>query len=101
MIRATKIKDLEGFNGHTSLYKLSKPVEYGTVWDDDGNEAPEGQTDHIVISATNVMFSGPETYIFAADKTGEVISWSEMPGSFKGGLDHNMALSRAGFELQQ
>lgn len=47
------------------------------------------------------MFSGPETYIFPADKTGEIVNWSELDGSFKGGLDHEQALVNAGFEVQQ
>lgn len=94
-----KVKDLsESFQGNAALYRLSEKVDFGTVWDDEDNEMPEGQTDHVVVSANNVMFSGPETYIFAANQDGEVISWCEMPGSFQGSLDHEAALTRAGWK---
>ena len=34
-----------------------------------------------VVSASTVMLSGPETYIFQADEAGEVTDWGELPGS--------------------
>ena len=93
MKAATKVKDLDGFTGNASLYVLSDPVEYG--FDEDKNF-----TNYVVVSATYVMFSGPETYIFPANKSGEIEDWCELNGSFKGGRDHKAALENAGFIVQ-
>lgn len=55
---------------------------------------------YLVVSAADVPFSGPETYIFKSDSKGEVLSYSELPGSFRGALDHKRALENAGFEVK-
>jgi len=91
-ITATFIKDLDGFNGHASLYKLSEPVGYG--WDGD-----KGKTEYVVVSAANVLFSGNETYIFPANEKGNVSDWAEMAGSYRGGLSHEEAIINAGWTL--
>lgn len=59
---------------------------------------PSGVTlvDHVVVSATTTP-SGVETYIFAADENGVWTSSLEMPGSFAGELDHEMALNKLGY----
>ena len=86
---ATLVRDnLANFNGHAKLYKLSEPVTF----DDDHT------TDYIVVSASVVPFSGPETYIFPANKNGNVIHWCELDGSYRGGLDHAKALVNGGYE---
>lgn len=59
-------------------------------------EAEVSSVDYVVVSASN-RASVPETYIFEADVRGEIVSWSELPGSFRGGLDHDAALRRAGY----
>lgn len=92
MIRAELVKHLEGFSGDASLYKLSEPISYG--YDDLG-----GTTPYVVVSATVVLGSGPETYIFPADEHGHILNWSELPGSFRGDLDHVQAIENAGWEL--
>ena len=46
-------------------------------------------------------FRGPETYIFGADKDGEILSWMELDGSFRGDLNHREALLKAGYELTE
>lgn len=80
---------LPNFNGHANLYWLDPPMEY------------EDKTiEYVVVSATNVIFSGPETYIFAADSQGEVEDWEDLPGSFQGGLDHTAALADAGYVVE-
>lgn len=56
---------------------------------------------HIVVSAINAMFSGPETYIFRANEDGDIIDWCEMDGSFRGALDHARALNNGGYELEE
>lgn len=80
---ATFVKKLKGFNGDARLYRMEPPHE---------------GAEYVVVSAVIAPFSGPETYIFAADADGEVTSWSEMDGSFRGGLSHTEALSGAGYD---
>jgi hypothetical protein len=101
---ATLIRKLDGFRGDARLYKLSEPVAFG--YDD------AGATDHVVVSAVQsvlptpsaVFFrdldSGPETYVFPATADGEVLSWGELEGSYRGGTDHERALRGAGYEVQ-
>lgn len=96
MEKATFIRDLdEGFSGHASLYKLSKAVQYREAYD-----KPPLETNYVIVSAANVIFSGPETYIFPADKDGTILDWLELSGSFKGGLDHKKALAGAGYDVE-
>lgn len=88
MNTTTYIKHLADFTGDARLYKLNPPLEY------------DGQlTEFIVVSAADVLLSGPETYIFPADVAGKIISWGELDESFRGGLDHNAALFGAGYEV--
>lgn len=85
--------NLPRFAGTAHLYRLSEPLrEY-----DEEEGASYG---HVVVSAA-VTLSGPETYIFGADETGEILDWGELPGSFKGALDHGEALSRAGYSITE
>ena len=93
---ATYIRTLEEWTGDARLYQLSEPIEYDKPWDDE-DTTPAKQTNYVVVSATVAMFSGPETYIFAADVDGNVLSWIELDGSFRGGLSHEHALHNAGF----
>ena len=89
MKTATKIKDLEGFRGHAALYRLSEPMEdEKTSWD------------WVVVSAVEVPFVvGEETLIFPSDENGEIAGWSELDGSFRGAMNHQMALEGAGYEI--
>jgi hypothetical protein len=52
----------------------------------------------VIVSATYVAPTGPETYIFASDKKGNITDWGELDGSFRGDLDHAEALRLAGYE---
>jgi hypothetical protein len=79
-------------NAH--LYHVTPPMEYG--W---GN-VNQATTEYVIVSAVNIPFGGPETYIFAANAAGEVIEWAELPGSYRGGLNHTEALRRAGYTIQ-
>lgn len=92
-MKAVFLRNLEGFTGHASLYKLDEEVGYGEDWNEPGKFA--GYTRYVVVSATTEMGS-PETYIFPADEDGLVLSWREMPGSYRGGLSHAKALRRMG-----
>jgi hypothetical protein len=57
------------------------------------------QTEYVVVSAVVATFSGPETYIFPADKDSKVLNWLELNGSFRGALDHAEALKGAGYTI--
>lgn len=92
---ATLIKKLDGFSGDARLYRVS-PAMSSEAWGDD----PAEQYEYVVVSAVVARFSGPETYIFGADESGSVASWSELPGSFRGGLCHSTALENAGYDIQ-
>lgn len=90
MKTAKLIKDnLEGFVGHAALYKLSDKVTY----DDDKT------TKFVVCSTASVMFTGIETYIFPADKSGTVLSWLELDGSQRGVSLHAQVLDNMGYQI--
>lgn len=52
---------------------------------------------YVIVSAVYAMFTGDETYIFAANDAGQVTGWIELEGSFRGSKDHEMALRNAGY----
>ena len=97
MIRAIKIRSMEGWQGDATLYRLSEEISWGGCYDGDAT----GETDHVIVSAAVVPYTGPETYIFPADAEGNVMDWSEMHGSYRGGLSHEHALERADWSLQE
>ena len=88
---ATFVRTLdEDFTGDARLYRLEPPITYP--------EWGERETaEYVIVSAVNAFYTGPETYIFAADENGNVLDWGELDGSFRGSCDHNAALSRAGY----
>ena len=88
METAQFIKEMNNFKGDARLYKLSKPIHF----DDE-------KTNYVIVSGANAMFSGPETYIFPSDKDGKILDWGELPGSFRGSIDHETAMLGAGFEI--
>lgn len=87
---ATFVRKLDHGTGEMRLYKLDPPME---------DEYVDGPIEHVVVSATIAMFTGAETYIFPADAEGEITDWGELDGSYRGGLDHEAALSGAGYEV--
>lgn len=86
MKTATWLRDITDWQGNVSLYELSEPLE---------------GADFVFVSAVWVPFSGPETYIFAADGPDAhgPRSWAELAGSYRGGFSHNRALTAAGYEI--
>jgi hypothetical protein len=84
----------EGWQGDARIYRVDPPMSYYPTW-----EGPASLADHVVVSATTVMYTGPETYIFPADAEGKVLDWGELDGSFRGRLDHEEALRGAGYEV--
>lgn len=87
-MEATLVKDLprSPAGAAQKLYKLSEPYEVKSY---DGTV--ERTIDHVVVSAVGVL-GEPETYVFPANEAGEVVAWGELPGSFRGALDHGAAI---------
>lgn len=90
---ATFVRSLDGWRGDARLFRVDPPVQYG--W-----QEPYPKADHVVVSAV-VVLDTPETYLFpaSADTQDDPLSWSEMDGSYRGGLDHAEALRRAGYDI--
>jgi hypothetical protein len=94
---AKLVKDVsENFKGNAALYKLSTPAVYKGY----DNEDPQ-KFSYVVVSTSNVPFSGPETYIFPANESGDVVSWGELDGSMRGSYTHAEVLREAGYEVAQ
>ena len=92
---ATFIKAMgKEFAGDARLYKLNPAMSIKN-WD--GEET--GKTEFVVVSGAHALFSGAETLIFASDETGKVADWMDLPGSFRGSINHERALLDAGYEL--
>lgn len=89
---------LPGARGHQALYELVPPLA-NSEWDNDAEDFIERLHRFVVVSAADVPYSGPETYLFPADETGEITSYGELPGSLRGVLDHDAALARAGYTV--
>lgn len=75
----TKIKDVDSSK---ILWKAEPPL--------DGHE-------YVITSAMDVEYSGPETYVFASDKHGEITDWCELRGSFRGELNHKKCFANIGY----
>jgi hypothetical protein len=98
MKRATLIKeDLKRFTGLADLFRVSPPIaseeynEYGKL--------TKKKYKYVIVSCTSVPFSGPETYIFPADKTGKILSWLELPGSKHGNFTIDAVLEDLGYTV--
>lgn len=88
------VRDVEGFAGKASLYRLSEVIEYGF-----GDETT--YTEYVIASTANAPFTGIETYIFPADEGGNILDWGELPGSQRGTTSHAEVLSDAGYPLDE
>jgi hypothetical protein len=93
-VKAKYLKTLKGFSGTAKLYELSPPLI-----EKDYEGKPRGKHKYVVVSAAVAMFSGSETYIFPATKSGEIKNFGELDGSYRGGLDHETALRNAGYSI--
>lgn len=76
---AKYIETLPNFNGEARLYETS----------DQG---------YVVVSAINSPWA-IETYIFPSDSVGNITSYAELDGSYRGGTEHELALEYAGYEV--
>lgn len=98
MPTATFLRKLDGWRGDARLYKLSVPMKGEAITDEQDFDC-----EYVVVSAVvaqSMFGGGPETFIFAADESGEAINLLELPGSFIGALDHAKALLNAGYSVQ-
>ena len=94
---ATHIRDITN-DGSIALYRLSPPIQV-EGFDNETGTYIEAQHEYVIVSAVDVSWSEPETYIFSADEDGEVANWVELPGSFQGEKNHEKALAGAGYVL--
>lgn len=95
MKTATFIRSVGGWNGDARLYRLSEAVECERR--DARGEFTESMTDYVIVSKTDNFVT--ETYIFPANEDGKPLSMLDLPGSMKGDVSHEDALSEAGFTV--
>ena len=88
MKTATFVRNIESPVGEKKLFRCDPPMK-----DFDGNKH-----EFVVVSAVNHRFAH-ETYFFPSNKSGEMTSWLEMPGSQQGICDHKKALQYAGYTV--
>lgn len=82
-------------------YKLDPPMK-GQGYEEDGTAMVY---QFVVVSAV-VPFADlgfndlkPETLIFAANEEGKIVDFMDLEGSYRGGLDHEVALQNAGYTV--
>ena len=102
----THVKDLEG--GHQKLWRLDAPAPISIFRrkqdsieiERDAAGDPITDTilvDHVLSSVRLPLCTAiqgyPETYIFPCDPDGNVLDWTELPGSAKGTTSHEEVMS--------
>jgi len=89
---------LPEFTGSANLYELDEYVKFNDELDEENGGF---FFNHIVVSGVETPGSMPnmparditaETYIFPASEEGSILNWMELPGSFKGEINHEKAL---------
>ena len=83
---ATEVKQLDDWAFDARLYHLSQPYK--------GH-------DYVIASSVIAMFTGPETYLFAAHEDGEPKGFSELPGSYRGGMCHERLFENIGYKIEK
>ncbi len=99
---ATETKhEQDDYQGDARLFKVNPPIGYERYEEgkDGHHHNVKHKTGYVLVSAAIVAMSGPETYIFPSDSEGNVTSWLELRGSFRGDLDHARALEGAGYAV--
>ena len=56
---------------------------------------------YVITSATQVEFTGPETYMFAADENGKITDWCELPASYRGELNHKKCFENINYQIHE
>lgn len=95
---ATFLRQADGFMGDARVFRLDPPFVY-VQWGADSGVMKDAE--YVVVSGVVATFSGPETYIFQSDEDGDVTSWVELKGSFRGAIDHAEALRGMGYEVAE
>lgn len=83
------VRRIPGGTGTMLLWSVEPAIRYQ---DWDGTKKKTCETHFVITSAADVIYSGPETYIFPANSLGEVTDWGELPGSLRGSLNHETAI---------
>lgn len=86
---------------HLAVYRLSEPLK---AYEFDGAKP----WTYVIVSAIPYAYDGrlvktPETYIFGASNDGNawtIADFTELPGSFSGGMSHAEALLDAGYFIE-
>lgn len=101
MKTAQYIKDMIGWTGNASMYKLSEPMFAHNGTPHSFVIMSACYTGHLSALASHPNSPNSETFIFpAADAdTNEASSWCEMPGSRRGTLDHAEVLNDLGYTV--
>lgn len=83
------------------LYEVDPPMEYSPTpyWKDHECVFPPPEKTNYVVASKAVVSDMPKTYLFAANKEGRVICWLELEGSFRGDLDFDKAIQKAGYTV--
>ena len=89
---AERIKKIKGSQ---MLWKVTPPIITEPCYEGDTKK----KFNYIITSCASV-FGQPETYVFGADKNGEILDWGELDGSFKGDFDHERAIIGAGYQIK-
>lgn len=100
LVQSDYVSNKANYRGDARLYKLSAPLAFEDYNGDTG-ETETKHTEYVLVSRADVMFSGPETYMFPADETGKVTDWGELPGSMRGNVSHEQVLLNAGYEMRE
>lgn len=72
------------------IYRVDPPVAFA--------DDPSRSSRYVLVSATVVPITGPETLAFPCDKDGYVLSWIDVFGRC-GTLSHEQVLREAGYAL--
>ena len=84
-IKTKLVKRIKTDPGHvTEVHSVSPPIAYG-------RDEPEGEAEYVLFSAVNNQYAS-ETFIFPADKYGNILNWHEMYGSHSLGMDIPLAI---------
>jgi len=90
-------KNLVDFTGDAALFKVHPAIEWER-YDERGNKEKK-KSSYIVVSRTDVPYSGLETYIFPASASGKVLSWLELSGSRRGDVGITEVLEDLGYKV--
>lgn len=108
MHTATLFKTLSGWNGDAKLYHLWPPArvngrryKFVIVSAVDVSRVLHDMTGITVPREKRKYGLDEETYVFGSNRKGEVYDFDELPGSYRGGLDHERALWGLGYIIKK